>query len=276
MRRRLSLYSLPYVIWSALLILLPILLVFVFSVRESSANKTPGELTLRGYAAFLDPLYLNILGFTLLIAGGATFICLILAYPIALCINREGETTRRNIMLMLMIPMWINFLIKTYAWKPILRQGGPVDRILQLFGGGEINLLYSKGAILLGLVYNFLPYMILPILNSLNRIDRPIIDAAGDLGADWIKTQRKVIIPLVMPGVFSGITMVFLPSASTFLIPVILGGGKHIMIGNLVERQFLKTGDLTFGSAISMILLLVIFLIMIIMNRLNRRAEEAV
>ncbi len=274
MKTRYHWYGLPYVLWSAVLILFPLLLILLFSLTEPLKETGKFVLTLRGYRTFFDPLYLNILGFSLAMAAAATLICLIVAYPLALAVSREQKETRNLLMLLLMVPMWINFLIKTYAWKPILRHDGLLNGILTFLGAQPVEILYTRGAVLLGMVYNFLPFMVLPILNSLIKIDKRLIEAARDLGSHQLRLQLKVILPLALPGIFSGITMTFMPSVSTFLIPVILGGGQDMMIGNLVEQQFLKTADETFGSAISLILITVIMLIMVLMNRLNRSSEH--
>ena len=187
----------------------------------------------------------------LVLAFQSTVLCLILGYPVAYFISKM-KSNRRNILIMLFIvPMWMNFLLRTYAWLPILGKNGVINNFLSAIGLNTINILYTDAAVLLGMVYNFLPFMILPIYTVLIKMDNSLIDAAADLGANKRQIFTKVIFPLSMPGVITGITMVFMPAVSTFVISRLLGGGQYMLLGNLIETQFTTMGDWNFGSALS-------------------------
>lgn len=191
-------------------------------------------------------------------------------------ISRE-KINRRNVMIfLLVIPMWMNFLLRTYAWLSLLGKNGFINYIITKLGFQPLNLIYNDGAILLGMVYNFLPFMVLPIYSVLIKIDKSLIEAAKDLGANKREVFLKIILPLSMPGVFTGITMVFMPAVSTFVIPRLLGGGQYLLIGNLIEQQFLWVGDWHFGSAISIIMMVFILLTMGITSKLDKGKEGGV
>lgn len=179
-------------------------------------------------------------------------------------INKTGIA-----ILLFVVPMWMNFLLRTYSWISILGKNGFINTLLQNLGFAKVNLLYNGGAVILGMVYNFLPFMVLPIYTVLSKMDRSLIEAASDLGANKITIFRKVILPLSMPGVMSGITMVFMPAVSTFVISRLLGGGQYTLLGNLVEQQFLVTGDWHFGSSISIVMMVLILISMVIMTRFD-------
>lgn len=257
----------PYVIWSIIFIVFPLLLVLGYSITQSGVGLA---FTLEHYKRFMEPIYFNILTRSVLLALIATIICLILGYPMAV-ILAEKEIKKRNIMVLLFIvPMWMNFLLRTYAWMSILGKSGFINTALKALGLPTVKLLYTNGAVVLGMVYNFLPFMVLPIYTVLSKMDKNLIEAAGDLGADRFTVFRKVIFPLSLPGVMSGITMVFMPAVSTFVISRLLGGGQYMLIGNLVEQQFLTVGDWNFGSAISIIMMILILISMAIMSRYDR------
>ncbi|MBN2658451.1 MAG: ABC transporter permease [Spirochaetales bacterium] len=264
MKNRFNRYAWPYALWTVVIIVLPLVVIFVFSFSKN------GSFSLEGYGLFFTPLYLKVLLKSLELALKATAICLIVGYPIALLISREEGTRKSTLMLLLMLPMWINFLLKTYAWRPILGNTGLLNSFLEMIGLDKVQFLYTEGAVLLGMVYNFIPFMILPILSVLDKMDHKLIEAAHDLGADDRTVFLKVVLPLSLPGIISGISLVFMPSVSTFIIPIILGGGQDMMIGNLIERQFLKVGNWNFGSSISVILMLVILSAMIILSLFDR------
>jgi spermidine/putrescine transport system permease protein len=268
MKNRFNRYAWPYTLWAVIVIVLPLVVIFTFSFQKD------GCFSLEGYSLFFTPLYLKVLLKSLELALKATLICLVLAYPIALLISREDKKQKNTLTLLLMLPMWINFLLKTYAWKPILGNTGLVNTLLQWIGLEKIQFLYTEGAVLLGMVYNFIPFMILPILSVLDKMDYRLIEAARDLGADNRRVFFKIVLPLSLPGIISGISLVFMPSVSTFLIPVILGGGQDMLIGNLIERQFLKVGNWNFGSSISVVLMLVILSTMIILSLLDREKRS--
>lgn len=186
-----------------------------------------------------------------------------------------SEKVRNNMILIFIIPMWMNFLLRTYAWLTLLGNKGLINKFIGLFGWGPWNLMYNSKAIMIGMVYNFLPFMVLPIYTVLLKMDKKLIEAAKDLGANYFKVFIKVILPLSLPGIYTGITMVFIPAISTFVVPNLLGGNNFYLIGNLIEKQFTFTGDWGFGSAISMILIVIMLLILIIPKLFNGKIKTS-
>ena len=218
-----------------------------------------------------------ILSRSLVIAIKTTIICLAIGYPIAYYISKCREEIQNFFVLAITLPTWINALVRTYAWIGLLSEGGLIQTILGFFGFKEAELLYTEGAVLLGMVYNFLPFMILQINTSLCKMDHSLIEAAADLGANGVQTFKRVILPLSLPGVINGITLVFLPAVSSFFIPKLLGGGQYFLIGNLIENQFITAGEWNFGSAISMIMAIVMMLMMMLVRNIeikNRGGKE--
>lgn len=259
--------AMPYVFWSAVFIIIPLLLVAGYSITMRDPDTGQVVMTLENFQKFIDPLYLKVLWRSVRLAGEATLICLILGYPMAMILAKMPTKTQRIAALLFVLPMWMNFLLRTYAWMFILGKTGIVNRILVFFGLPAGNFLYNEGAVLLGMVYNFLPFMVLPIYTVLTKIDKSIVEAAEDLGANTITVFRRIIVPLSIPGIISGITMVFMPAVSTFVISALLGGGQFMLVGNLVEQQFLLVNNWHFGSAISMILMVLILISMAVLNR---------
>jgi len=209
-------------------------------------------------------------------AALSTIICLFIGYPVAYLLTRINEENKGLLILLFILPMWMNMLLRTYAWMTILGNTGLINSFLSFLNLPKINLLYNNNAVILGMVYNFLPFMVFPIYTALNKMDRSLIEAADDLGADSFTIFRKVIFPLSLPGVISGLVMVFMPAVSTFVIPRLLGGGKNILIGNLIEKLFLVTRDWNFGAALSMIILIIIFISIKILNVLNIDKESGI
>jgi spermidine/putrescine transport system permease protein len=252
----------PYGLWMLIFITIPLLVVIWFSFLSNPDFKMGVySFTLENYREFLDPSYLELLYRSFLYAVIATVICFMIAYPLGNLIITL-PTHRQNLMILLMIlPMWVNFLLRTYAWMVLLSGSGLVARFLGLFGLTDVPLLYTQTAVILGMVYNFFPYMLLPIYTSLKKIDGDLLRAATDLGANPFQIFVKVKLPLSLPGIVSGCMMVFMPAVSTFVISNLLGGGKYMLIGNLIEQQFLTLNNWNFGSAISMVLMLIIFLV---------------
>ncbi|WP_026896175.1 ABC transporter permease [Clostridiisalibacter paucivorans] len=262
----------PYIIWSGMFIVIPLLAVLFFSLTTGDiSNLSEIKFSLSNYIRFLDPIYIKVLWRSVFLALISTIICLIIGYPAAMILAKEDSKKRNMMVLLFVLPMWMNFLLRTYAWLTILGRNGilnkTINMLLRLFQLPEINLLYNNGAVVLGMVYNFLPFMVLPIYTILSKMDKNLIEAAEDLGADRYTVFRKVIFPLSLPGVMSGITMVFMPAVSTFVISRLLGGGQYMLIGNLVEQQFLVVGDWNFGSAISIIMMILILISMAFMNK---------
>ncbi|MBR2948318.1 MAG: ABC transporter permease [Lachnospiraceae bacterium] len=261
--KRFSQLAIPYIAWAALMLILPMLLIALYSVTEHGNSIVSFSLTFDHYKKFFtDPDFLLILWRSLLIAAKTTVICLALGYPVAYFIARSPEKLQNILVLSITLPTWINALVRTYAWIGILSEGGPMQKLLSFIGLGNAELLYTEGAVLLGMVYNFLPFMILQINTALCKMDHSLLEAAADLGAAPAKTFMRVTLPLSLPGVINGITLVFLPAVSSFFIPKLLGGGQYFLIGNLIENQFITVGEWNFGSAISMIMAICMMLLM--------------
>lgn len=253
----------PYGLWMLIFIAIPLLVVICFSFLSNPDFKAGiYTFTLDNYQEFMDPVYLELLYRSFLYAVIATLICFIIAYPLGnLIASLPGH--RQNLMIVLMIiPIWVNFLLRTYAWMVLLSGSGLISQFLGLLGFRDVSLLYTQSAVILGMVYNFFPYMLLPIYTALKKIDPDLLRAATDLGANHFQMFVKIKVPLSLPGIVSGCMMVFMPAVSTFVISNLLGGGKYMLIGNLIEQQFLTLNNWNFGSAISMVLMTIIFLVL--------------
>ena len=272
--KKFSQLALPYIVWAVLMLVLPMGLIAVYSVMEQGNSIVTFAFTLEHYKKFFtDPDFLLILWRSLLIAIKTTVICLFLGYPIAYFIARSKEKTQNLLILCITIPMWINMLVRTYAWIGLLSEGGLLQRLLSLIGLGNTELLYTEGAVLLGMVYNFLPFMILQIQTSLSKMDHSLLEASADLGANPAMAFLRVTLPLSLPGVINGITLVCLPAVSSFFIPKLLGGGQYFLIGNMIENQFITVGEWNFGSAISMIMAIIMMLLMMAVRKAETRNQ---
>ena len=270
--RRFSQLAIPYAVWVALMILLPMLLILLYAFTTQGNDIVNFSFTLDHFIRFFtDQDFLLILWRSLVIAFKTTIICVLLGYPIAYFIARSSDKVRNILVLVITLPMWINMLVRTYAWIGILSDGGILQNILSFLCFGEPELLYTEGAVLLGMVYNFLPFMILQVNTSLCKMDKSLLEASADLGANRFQTFWRVTFPLSLSGVISGITLVFLPAVSSFFIPKLLGGGQFFLIGNVIENQFITVGDWNFGSAISMIMAVVMMLCMFLIRRVDER-----
>ncbi len=270
--KRFSQLAVPYIAWAVMMLILPMGLIALYSVTEQGNSIISFTFTLEHYAKFFtDPDFLIVLWRSLLIALKTTVICLLLGYPIAYFISRSSEKIQNLLVLVITIPMWINMLVRTYAWIGLLSEGGLIQRLLSLIGLGSGELLYTEGAVLLGMVYNFLPFMVLQINTSLCKMDHSLLEASSDLGANPRQTFVRVTLPMSLPGVINGITLVFLPAVSSFFIPKLLGGGQYFLIGNLIENQFITVGEWNFGSAISMIMAVIMMLLMMAVRRVEIR-----
>lgn len=267
-----SLAAYPYIIWSAIFIIVPLLMILFFSLTIDT--DTGYKFSLENFQRLMHPLYFKIFGRSLLLAVLSTVVCLLIGYPVAYIVSKMSEHKRNLVIMLFILPMWMNFLLRTYAWLPILGKNGIVNNFLGIFGIEPIQFLYTNGAIMLGMIYNFLPFMILPIYTVLSKIDTNLINAASDLGANKKQIFAKVIFPLSIPGVISGITMVFMPAVSTFVIPRLLGGGKDMLIGNVIEQQFTTLSDWHFGSALAIILMILILISMAVMSRFDSEQTE--
>ena len=277
--KKFSQLAIPYIVWALLMLVLPMGLIAVYSVMKHGNSIVTFSFTLEHYTKFFtDPDFLLILWRSLLIAVKTTIICLFLGYPVAYFIARSKERVQNILVLCITIPMWINMLVRTYAWIGLLSEDGFIQQILRFFGLGNQELLYTEGAVLLGMVYNFLPFMILQIQTSLSKMDHSLLEASADLGANPVQTFRRVTLPLSLPGVINGITLVFLPAVSSFFIPKLLGGGQYFLIGNMIENQFITVGEWNFGSAISMIMAIIMMLLMMAVRKVeihNQGGKEA-
>ena len=266
--------AIPYIVWAVIMLVLPMALIAFYSVTKPGNSIFSFSVTLEHYVTFFtDTDFLKILWRSLWIAIKTTIICLLLGYPTAYFISGCEERLQSNLILFITIPMWINMLVRTYAWIGLLTEGGFIQRIFAFLMPGGKELLYTEGAVLLGMVYNFLPFMILQINTSLCKMDKALLEAGSDLGANPVQTFARVTLPLSLPGVVNGITLVFLPAVSSFFIPKLLGGGQYFLIGNMIENQFITVGEWNFGSAISMVMAFIMMLLMAIVRKLESRNQ---
>ncbi|NMA09219.1 MAG: ABC transporter permease [Clostridiales bacterium] len=274
-KRRTSLLALPFTIYALIFIAAPLLLIVVYSFCVSPQNGV--TLTLEHYKKFFDfsnPVYLQVLWRSIYIAVISTAICLLLGYPMAYILSKLRPGLRQVLSVLFVLPMWMNFLLRTYSWMSLLEKTGLINSFLEAINLPAFNIMYTQWAIVLGNVYNFLPFMILPIYNVLIKIDQSVIEAAQDLGADSMKVFGRVILPLSLGGVASGISMTFMPAVTTFVISKLLGGGQNALIGDLIEKQFKTTGNWGFGSAMSVIIMVLILLAMNFTSSYEKDREE--
>ena len=264
----------PYLLWSLLFILAPLALVALYAFTDAS-----GHFTLSVFGGLFATkesrdMHLRVFGDSMRLALYATAICLLLAFPLAHFMAHAKASAQRTLMMLIMVPMWMNFLICTYSWRTILETNGIINSILGAMQLPKLKMLNTPGAVVLGMVYNYLPFMILPIYTVMARLNTSLVEAAQDLGANKFNVLRKITVPLSVPGVVSGVTMVFVPSVSTFYISQKLGG-KGSLIGDLIELQFLGAYNYNVGAALSLILMVIILICMMIMNRFSDREEGA-
>lgn len=264
------LLSAPYIVWSAIFVIIPLLIMVYFALTDESGIFTLENITQIGK-------YRKAFATSILYAVIATIITLLLAYPMAYFMTKMKISSQRMIMIIVMLPMWMNFLIRTYSWITILANTGLINKFLSLFGIGPLRLINTPGAVILGMVYDFIPYMILPIYSVMSKIDTSLLEAASDLGSDSISRMRRVILPLSLPGVVSGITMVFVPSVSTFYISQKLGGNKTLLIGDAIEYLF-NAGPHFYNvaSALSLVLMVMILICLAVMNRFSDDEEGVI
>ncbi len=258
--------ALPYGVWAAGFIIIPLLMIifFAFTDRET------GAFTLKNFSEAFTFETAKALGLSVLLSAVSTAICLVLAYPLAMIL--AGSKTGRTgfVLLIFILPMWMNFLLRTFAWQTLLEKNGVINSILSFFGLPPLSIINTPAAIILGMVYNFLPFMILPIYNALTRIDSSVLEAARDLGAGFWTTFARITLPLSVPGILSGITMVFIPALTTFVISDLLGGSKILLIGNVIEQDFKQLNNWNTGSAVSLILMIFIVVSMIISAKTDK------
>ena len=279
---RLSRFAIPYVIWMALFVVAPIIMVVIYAFSASV-----GGFTLDNFAKM--GTYTVVFTRSFKLALIATAICVLIGYPVSYKMSKEGPRFQRLAMVLIMLPLWINFLLRTYSWMAILENNGLLNQLFRKIGlialynnifGTDISffrMINTQGAVVLGMVYNYLPFMILPIYSVIVKLDHSLIEAARDLGANSVQVFRRVILPLSLPGVLSGITMVFVPSVSTFAISKMLGGGTEMLLGDLIEQQYMGGAYNPYlGAAISLVMMVIVVICMVVMNRFGEGEEQAV
>lgn len=260
--------AVPYLIWIVLFTVIPLMLVTYFAFTTED-----GTFTFANISAVSD--YVAVIFRSIWLAFIATIICLMIAYPLSYWISRLAERKQKFYLLLVMLPMWMNFLLRTYAWMTILENTGIINKLMAVLGLGPFAMINTQGAVVLGMVYNYLPFMILPLYSVMTKIDNRLVEAAQDLGAPSRTVFSSVVLPLSMPGVMTGITMVFVPAVSTFIISRMLGGGSNMMIGDLIELQFLGNAyNPNLGAAISLGLMILILFLMSILNQFNQEDKE--
>ncbi len=258
-----KLISVPYLVWMAVFTVIPLIMVGYFAFTDSD-----GHFTLINIANVAQ--YTNIFIRSIWLAAFATIICLIIAYPLCYILSKLDEKYQGTVLMIVMLPMWMNYLLRTYAWMTLLGNNGIINQFIGMLGFEHVKMLNTSGAVVLGIVYNYLPFMILPIYSVMVKIDKSILIAAQDLGCNSRNTLFRVVLPSSFPGIMSGVTMVFVPAISTFIISRMLGGGSHMLIGDLIEMQFLGNSyNPNLGAAISLVLMVIILLIMTIMNQFD-------
>lgn len=256
----------PYFLWSALFVVAPLVMVGYYAITDKS-----GAFSLTSVAQI--PVYFSTILLSILYGLAATVICLVLGYPFAYFLSKHTQRVQRTIVLLVMLPMWMNFLIRTYSLMTILGDSGVINSLLTALHLKNAHLINTSGAVILGMVYNFLPYMILPIYSVLSKIDGSLLEAAQDLGSSRLHTLRRVVIPLSVPGLLSGITMVFVPCVSTFYITQKLGGGQIVLIGDVIESQFQSANNYNLGAALSFVLMILIFICLGVVNHFDTGSE---
>ena len=260
---KLKLFSAPYLVWMVVFILVPLLMIAYFAFTAEDGSFTLENISNVGQ-------YANIFVRSIWLALIATVICLVVAYPVAYILSRMEKHKQGTMLMIVMLPMWMNFLLRTYAWMTLLGNNGIINYLLGLVGLGPVKMINTSGAVVLGMVYNYLPFMILPLYSVMVKIDKSLIEAASDLGCNSAKVLFKVVVPLSVPGITSGVTMVFVPAISTFIISRMLGGGSNLLIGDLIEMQFLGNSyNPHLGAAISLVLMVIILVIMTVMNQFS-------
>ena len=264
----------PYVIWSFVMIVVPLLLIVLYSVTTGGNSLVNIQFTFDNFAKIVEPIYLSVFMRSFKIGLITVIVCFLMGYPLAYIISKFNEKTQSMLILIVTIPMWINMLLRTYAWMSLLSDNGIINSFLVALGFDPVTMMYTDFAVILGLVCDFLPFMVIPIHTSLSKIDNSLIEAAYDLGTDRVQTFFRVVFKLSMPGVLNGVIMTFLLSISSFVIPKLLGGGQYMLIGNLIENQFISVGDWNFGSAISLLLAVVILLAIHFMKKIDSDEGE--
>lgn len=276
MRRRLQLtskskwLSAPYTLWSVVFILIPLGMIFYYGLTDKT-----GAFTTENIMAIAQAEHAKALWLSLLLSLISTVICFLLAYPLAMILSNMKVNQHSFIIVIFILPIWMNFLLRTLAWQTLLEKSGVINSLLTFLHLPELNIINTPYAIILGMVYNFLPFMVLPLYNALSKIDRNVINAARDLGAGSVYTFFHIILPLSIPGIISGVTMVFIPALTTFVISTLLGGSKILLIGNVIEQEFTQTANWHLGSGLSIVLMIFILINMIVSALFDKDGEGA-
>lgn len=259
-------FASTYILWIILFTLIPLAMIFYYGITVPAEDGSM-VLSLDNIQRVFEPIYLMAMARSMGYAAISTIICLFMAYPLALILSKN-KSGRSSVLFLFILPMWMNFLLRTYAWMSLLEtNNGFLNTLLRFLHLPTLNLMNTKYAVILGMVYNFLPFMVLPIYNVLVKIDKSVLEAASDLGANAFTRFRRVILPLSVPGIISGISMVFMPAVTSFVIPNLLGGGKINLIGNLIEQQFMQSYNWYFGSSLSLILMIIILISMAVISK---------
>lgn len=266
-----KLLGLPYYLWSVIFILIPLCMVMYYGLTDKT-----GAFTLENIAAIMTKEHSKALFLALLFSLISTVICLLLAYPLSMILNQKKTGKQSIVVLLVILPMWMNFLLRTLAWQTLLEKNGVINSILAFLHLPEIAIINTSYAIVLGMIYNFLPFMILPIYNALHKIDDNVIQAARDLGANSIQIFFRITLPLTIPGIISGITMVFIPAMTTFVISTMLGGSKILLIGNIIEQEFTQASNWHLGSGLSIVLMIFIIISMVLTAIFDKEGESSI
>ena len=270
MKKSSKLLAIPLIIWLAVFVVVPFVIIIYYGVSvENDAGVV--SVSFENLKRFADPMYLKVFLRSIKIALISTMVCLLIGYPVAYILSRSASKYKGLIMLLIMMPMWMNFLLRTYSWMSLLENSGIINSILQALGLDKVQFLYNEGAVTFGTVYNFLPFMIMPINTTLLKLDDSLLEAAYDLGAKPAQRFFRITLPFSMPGVLSGIAMVFVPSVTTFVISQLMGGGKVPLIGDIIEKQFRVVNDWHFGATISLVVMIVVLSFMFVINRTDKQ-----
>ena len=264
----------PYLIWSIVIVIVPFILIVLYSFTTGGNELVNIQFTVDNFKKIGEPIYLEVLKKSFQMGLVSVLICLVLGYLLAYMITRFSDSAQDLLILLVTIPMWINTLLRTYAWISLLSDNGLINKFLGLFGFTPQTFMYTDFAVLVGLISDILPFMVIPIHTSIRKIDHSLIEASYDLGANRFQTFVRVILKMSIPGVINGVMMTFLLSISTFVIPKLLGGGQYMLIGNLIENQFISVGDWNFGSATSIILTLIILIGLTLMKKFDKEEKE--
>ena len=260
--------SVPYVLWAIAFIIIPLLMVFYYGLTDKN-----GKFTFANVMAISDPVHLKSLYIALILALISTVICILLAYPLALILASIKNKNEHLSVFIFILPMLMNFLLRTLAWQTLLENDGIINNVLSFFHLPTLHIINTPAAIVFGMIYNFLPFMILPLYNVISKIDQNVLNAARDLGANYFQALLKITLPLSVPGIISGITMVFVPSLTTFVVSEMLGGSKILLIGNVIEQEFTQNSNWNLGSGLSIVLMVFIVISMVITSIFDKEGE---